>query len=68
MKIKNGSLREGISVTEKVVLKIKLTIVEYRRDRNIYIYIRSTFSDVADTRINFAYFNGGSLRSTGDFA
>ena len=68
MKIKNGSLREGISVTEKVVLMIKLTIVEYRRHRNIYIYIWSTFSDVAGTRKNFAYFNGRSLRSTGDFA
>ena len=33
------SLRGGISVTEKLVLKIKLTIAEYRRDRNIGIYI-----------------------------
>ena len=29
------SLQGGISVMEKVVLKIKLTILEYRRDRNI---------------------------------
>ena len=34
---------------EKVVLKIKLTIVEYRRDRNIGIYIWTTFSHMAET-------------------
>ena len=32
------------SVTEKVVLKKKLTIFEYRRDRSIGIYIWLTFS------------------------
>ena len=29
----------GIFVIKKVVLKIKLTISEYRRDRNIDVYI-----------------------------
>ena len=43
------SLRGGISVTEKVVFKIKLTIAEYRRDRNISIYIWSPFSHIAET-------------------
>ena len=42
-------LRGGISVTEKVVLKIKLTIVEHWRDRNIGIYIWPTFSHVEET-------------------
>ena len=42
--------KEGISVTQRVVVKIKLTIVEYRRDRNIGIYIRPTFSYVAETQ------------------
>ena len=36
-------------MTKKVVLKIKLTIVEYRSDRNIGIYIWSTFYHDAKT-------------------
>ena len=36
-------------MTEKVVLKINLTIAEYRRDRNISIYIWLTFSHVTRT-------------------
>ena len=39
----------GISVMEKVSLKIKQTIAEYRRDRNIGIYIWLTFSHVTET-------------------
>ena len=35
---------------ENLVLKIKLTIVEYRRDRNIRIYIGPNFSHVAETQ------------------
>ena len=35
---------------EKVVLKIELTIVKHRRDRNIGIYVWPTFSLVADTK------------------
>ena len=36
--IKVNLLEGAIAVKEKVVIKIKLTIVEYRRDRNrIYI-------------------------------
>ena len=41
--------RGGISVAEKVVLKIKPIIVECRRDRNIVIYIWSTFSQIEET-------------------
>ena len=37
------------SMKEKVVLKKKLFIFEYRRDRNISIYIWPTFSHVANT-------------------
>ena len=44
------TLRKGISVTGKVVLKTKPTIIEYWRDRNINIYIWSTFSHIAETR------------------
>ena len=36
-------------MSEKVVLKIKLTIFEYRSDRNIGIYIEQTFPHVAKT-------------------
>ena len=34
---------------EKVALKKKLTIGEYRRDRKIGIYIGPTFSHIAET-------------------
>ena len=37
-------------MTEKVVLKIKLTIDEYPWDRNISICIWSTFSHIAETK------------------
>ena len=69
---------------EKVVLKIKLTIVEYRRDRNIGIYILFTHhSDIASgplTKKNHlakcsngklgtsTLVNDGTLRSIADFA
>ena len=34
---------------QRVVLKIKLTTVEYQRDRNIRICIRPTISQVTET-------------------
>ena len=39
----------GISVMEKIVLMIKLNIVEYRRDSDCRIYIWPIFSHVAET-------------------
>ena len=39
----------GISVMEKIVLMIKLNIVEYRRDSDCGIYIWPIFSHVAET-------------------
>ena len=41
------------SVTEKVILKKKLTIFEYWRDRNIGIYMCLTFSH--DVTLNFSW-------------
>ena len=43
------SLRGEISVTEKLVLTTQLSIVEYRRDKKLGIYIWRTFSHVAET-------------------
>ena len=39
--------RGGVSKTEKVVLKMEHTIFEYRRERDISIYMWPTFSHVA---------------------
>ena len=43
------SLVRETSARQNVVLKKKLTIFEYRRDRNISIYIWTTFSHDANT-------------------
>ena len=56
---------------EKVALKIKLTIFEYQRDRNIGIYIikQSHPEKYSQTKLHTSTLvNDGSLRSTADFA